>query len=270
MTEHKLGDLIATGRTAEVFALEGRPDLVVKLFFPGFESNAAKEFGISQLLSRLGIAAPTASETVVIDGRAGMVLQRVDGPSLLDLISKRPWATRSIGRTLAELHLAMHTAPGEGLPRLADILEKQITNSDILDAAERDAALALLRALPDGDRLCHGDFHPGNILVGDKGPVTIDWTNVSCGPPLADLAKTTLLVRGGAPPRLSLPMKVVLKVIRAVLLSSYFRRYDELEEVNRAELRRWVTVVAAARLSEKIPEERDYLISVARKGLSSG
>src|SRR5829696_1360562 len=36
--------------------------------------------------------------------------------------------------------------------------------------------------------LCHGDVHPGNVLVDDEGPVVIDWDLLCIGPREWDLA----------------------------------------------------------------------------------
>jgi Ser/Thr protein kinase RdoA (MazF antagonist) len=43
-----------------------------------------------------------------------------------------------------------------------------------------------LDELPDEERVCHGDFHPDNVLLGEGGPVIIDWGPASAGHPLAD------------------------------------------------------------------------------------
>src|SRR3546814_7594415 len=61
-------------------------------------------------------------------------------------------------------------------------------------------ALPILDALPDGDRLCHGDYHPGNVIETAGGPVVIDWPAVTRGHPDADYARTLLLLRLGEPP----------------------------------------------------------------------
>jgi len=51
-----------------------------------------------------------------------------------------------------------------------------------MTAAER----AALRELPDGEALCHGDFHPRNVIVDGDELTIIDWVDASSGPPAAD------------------------------------------------------------------------------------
>lgn len=40
--------------------------------------------------------------------------------------------------------------------------------------------------MPDGDHLCHGDFHPRNVLGEALQPILIDWPNACCGDPASD------------------------------------------------------------------------------------
>jgi aminoglycoside phosphotransferase (APT) family kinase protein len=49
--------------------------------------------------------------------------------------------------------------------------------------------------------LCHGDVHPGNVLVDSNGPVLIDWDLACVGPPEWDHAPLMTWTRrwGGAP-----------------------------------------------------------------------
>lgn len=42
----------------------------------------------------------------------------------------------------------------------------------------------------DGDSLCHGDFHPGNILLSNGHTMVIDFMNVYHGDFLYDVART--------------------------------------------------------------------------------
>jgi aminoglycoside phosphotransferase (APT) family kinase protein len=65
-----------------------------------------------------------------------------------------------------------------------------------------EPALAWLEThvLPSGrpDVLCHGDFHPLNVLA-EAGVVTgvIDWPNASVGPAAADVATTRVILELG-------------------------------------------------------------------------
>ena len=71
----------------------------------------------------------------------------------------------------------------EDLPSLRDLVRTKIEVAADLPAELADFALEKLDALPDGDRLCHGDFHPGNILLGGDGPAVIDWTDAPAATP---------------------------------------------------------------------------------------
>jgi aminoglycoside phosphotransferase (APT) family kinase protein len=99
----------------------------------------------------------------------------------------------------------------------------------------RTRALERLAGLPDGNRLLHGGFHPANLLRTTDGFVVIDWTNATSGDPAADVARTSLLMGGG---KLAAGTPVVVE--------------------------RWLPVWAAARLSEDIEPEREFLLARAR------
>ena len=69
-----------------------------------------------------------------------------------------------------------------------------IRAAEVLSEEGRKAALRVHHALPDGDVLCHGDFHPLNILV-ERGRITavLDWPGFLITDPVLDIANTTLL-----------------------------------------------------------------------------
>ncbi len=65
----------------------------------------------------------------------------------------------------------------DDLPSLRDLVRRKIDTAAELPVELADFALEKLDGLPDGDRLCHGDLHPGNLLLGRDGPAVIDWTD---------------------------------------------------------------------------------------------
>src|SRR5262249_32734508 len=147
-----LGSVIASGREAEVYALDGDDRAVVKLFRPGFGGHAAEAAALAQLDdSRV---APRLLDTVRVDGRGGLILQRLDGLDMLALLGRQPWRVLSLARELANAALRIHRlqAPA-ALPDQIEVLRERIAATD-LEARLRDCALRVLDTLPAGDRLC--------------------------------------------------------------------------------------------------------------------
>ena len=189
-----VGPTLARGNTAEIRALgNGR---VCKLYDdPEAVESARYEARATRLANDAGLPVPAVDGVATVDGRPGVVLERVDGPSLLDDLEGRPWTLASGARTLADLHARIHGRRAPDLPPLTDRLRARIERASDVSAAVRERALAVLASLPDDDRLLHGDLHPGNVLLGERGPVVIDWLDASAGPPAADVARTRLLLR---------------------------------------------------------------------------
>ena len=123
--------------------------------------------------------------------------------------------------------------------------------------------LDVLQSLPDGDRVCHGDFHPANVLITKNDSTIIDWIDASRGNPLADVARTSIITLGAvASSQIPHP---VLKVFVRVFHSAYLKHYFRLRPGGKDEYRRWLPVVAGARLNENIPELEKWLVGMAKK-----
>jgi Ser/Thr protein kinase RdoA (MazF antagonist) len=132
-----------------------------------------------------------------------------------------------------------------------------------LSASQRDFARRLLDELPDGDRICHGDFHPGNVIFASSGPVLIDWANATRGDAAADLARTVLLLRVGAiPGDLSSLARAADRLGRDFFRRRWVRSYQHARPIDLRQVRRWETVCAAARLAEGITEEFGPLLAL--------
>lgn len=259
-------ELIARGRTAEVYAWE--PGYVVKLFHTWVtRPMVLYEQRLAQTVHAAGVFTPAVGEAVIErEGRLGLVYQRVGGPTLVDELLRRPWKVSRLARQFGELQAAMHAAPAPSLPGMHDRLAEKINAASDLPADLRLAALRALEALPQDSKVCHGDFHPGNILLTSQGPMVIDWIDATAGHPLGDVARTTVLVmHGSLPPNPFL--RLVVTLLRRGFYRAYTRRYFELSAHRFEQLHPWIGVVAAARLSEGIREETANLINLARRYL---
>jgi aminoglycoside phosphotransferase (APT) family kinase protein len=194
------GERIGIGRTAEVYAWGS--DRVVKLLRPGFpDGQGTAEAEASELVSNLVESAPRFFGTTRIDGRLGLIYQRLAGPSMLDELSDHPWGMGKLARALAALHAEMHGRDAPGLHGMRAAFRRAIERvGDELPDHAREASLQRLEALPDGTAICHGDMHPGNVLMTPAGPVVIDWLGAASGPPAGDVARTLLLLRDSAIP----------------------------------------------------------------------
>jgi aminoglycoside phosphotransferase (APT) family kinase protein len=99
-----------------------------------------------------------------------------------------------------------------------------------------------------GDKLCHGDFHPANILCTAKGPVIIDWSAATRGTPTGDVARTASLIRGAELPEgTSVPMRITIGCFRSAFHDIYVRRYFQVRGGSRSQLARWEPVQRVAR-----------------------
>ncbi|SCL35726.1 Phosphotransferase enzyme family protein [Micromonospora rhizosphaerae] len=262
-----LGPRLGAGREADVYACSD--GAVLKLYRPGFGGHRTETLALRSLEDR-GVA-PRLVDVVECDGRTGLVVERLAGPDMLTLLQRRPWRLYALARSLAKAHLAVHRvqAPAE-LTGLRQVLATRIRDAalpqHLLDFVSR-----LLDGLPDGDRLCHGDYHPGNILLAADQAAVIDWGAATRGVPEADHARTLLLLRWSDPlPGTPLVSRALIAAGRSVLAHAYARDYRRGSPPLR-QTRSWLVVHAAARLSEGIPAEEERIIGLlerARKGIA--
>jgi tRNA A-37 threonylcarbamoyl transferase component Bud32 len=116
-----------------------------------------------ELARRHGFPVPAVHEA---DDR-DLVLERIDGPTMLAELRERPERLEAHARTLADLHERLHAIAAPG---------------------------SLRAPFGEGSALLHLDLHPANVLLGRDGPVVIDWPAAARGGAEADAAQTWLLV----------------------------------------------------------------------------
>ncbi len=260
---------IAEGREAEMFAWEnGR---VLRLLRDaGGGQRLERDAAAIEAAREAGVPVPAVFGRAGALGRPGLIMERIDGPDLLSLISRQPWRLFPGARACGELHARMHLASApETLTPLKTRLRGALL-SPLVPPELGGPAVQRLAPLPEGDALCHGDFHPANVLMGRRGPVVIDWSNACRGDPDADVARTLLILRLGEPPEnYGLPIKLMAKFGRSILIWGYLRAYRRLRPLDIPRVEAWAFPLAVARLAEDIAEERERLLRLLRAQVSA-
>ena len=257
---------IAEGREAEMFAWE-EGTILRLLRDPGAQQRNEWQAAAIEAAASSGVRVPAVYGSKTVMGRPGLIMERIEGTDLLTLIGRRPWTVFRAGRISGEAHAKLHEAKApETIPELKTRLRALIQSVGVLPNRLAEFTLAVLDGLPDGDRLCHGDFHPGNIMMAGATPVLIDWTGAMRGDPAADVARTRLLLRiGEPPPGTSAALRVMSRFGRSILISLYLRSYRRRRPLDMTAVERWEIPVAAARLGDGIKEETPGLISMLEK-----
>ncbi len=263
------GDLlqkIAEGREAEIFAWEDGSVLRL-LRNPNAHQQVQAEAAAMRAAASAGVRVPAVREVTTVDGRPGLVMERIDGIDELAVVGKRPWLVFAVGASTGRIQAGLHDvkAPPEIRP-LNDRLRDRIERLSGLPGDLKAFALSTLDGLPQGDRLCHGDLHPGNIMRSAGGPVLIDWTAVTAGDPTADYVRTHLMIRiGDIPPGQPLVIRYGAIVARGLMLSSFARAYRRARPLDEDLAKRWEIPVAAARIADGIEPERPKLVALLEK-----
>lgn len=201
-----------------------------------------------------GAPAPRLLGIEQVNGRAASIYERVHGPSMWQYVVDRPDRAVHYGQVLADLHGALFDlVPPVSLPSQRDRLTCKIRRA----AREVDASLAdaldLLTDRPDPPRLCHGDFHPGNVILAPDGPMIVDWFDACRGDACADVARSSLLLLDdglSAPQHLPGADRMTLVALAEAYMARIMHRFPVPADV----LERWQAIEAVARLAEGVAQ----------------
>lgn len=257
--------MLSRGNTSDVYVVGA--DAVVKVPRPEVPDHWIEiEASHAAAVHAAGLPTPMVLDVLDVDGRPSIVFERVDGPSMSERLAASPAAADSLARDMVAIQREFHaaTAPDE-LPPTSERVAGKIHTAQGLGPDERATATELLRTLPAGSSVCHGDIHPGNILLGADGPMVIDWFDATRGPPLADSVRSSLLVR----PLRAWEPSPHLPGVPAAVLDRFHRTYVHSilrqPDVDAVAALAWEAVLAVSRLSEPVEWEAPALLEVWRQ-----
>lgn len=253
--------LLARGGQAEIYEIDSEKILRV-LLNKEYAEQMKAEFSIMKELKDIGKNVPETYEYLMINGRPAIVMQRIPGISMSEKIGKNPFNLYKHADLLAQLHLdLLDSEKEEGLVSVKERASLLIPMTEMLNTEQKNFALKVLEELEEGNELCHGDFHPGNILISNSKYYIIDWFSATSGPKISDIAHTYLLLRNT--PRLPGSSRIKFYTMRPfikALGSRYLKTCYQLFPFDRSEFSHWLIVRAAERVFYGMPSEKASLI----------
>jgi aminoglycoside phosphotransferase (APT) family kinase protein len=255
-----LGEKIGGGAAADVHAWA--PGQVVKLFKPGAPLKLSwHEAQNTQAVFAAGAPAPEMFGVLTVEGRFGIVLQRFDGPTLLQLTRSGAIARGQAGAILAELGRAVHrTPPSPNVLPLSAWVDAWLRGAsgrlpDHLAAGVR----AVLERLSPGSELCHGDLHLDNVIMTAQGPRLIDWSGAVRAPAAYDLAVSHIVLTELAAEISDDPERP--RAVNRALQSEYARLAGRLPATLAASIETYLPIVRAlVIIGGAVPALRERLI----------
>jgi aminoglycoside phosphotransferase (APT) family kinase protein len=220
--------------------------------------RALKERATQNALAGLGYPAPRVLAACADRAPLGagfLVMERAAGRPLLEA---RPWG---VGAALADAHTRLHALDAETLLRALDdegraaggrFDRRAVALDSHLAALDRRVGQGPLPGLAAGMRwlldhrprgggavICHGDFHPQNLLAaGGRIRAVLDWPNVLVADAECDVAATLVILR--LTPIELFPVPAVLRPLlaglRSVMATRYLARYRRARPLEAARL----------------------------------
>jgi len=263
------GSLLGQGNTAEIF--EWGSDKILKLYRHGLSGDlCVNEFEMTIYANEYLKIAPKPVELVNIDGRTGAIYERINGETMLKLMLSKPWRINQYSKMLARCHAAMQKPVTHHAITVKEKLKRDIEGVQLLSPGEKHVIYQYLETLPDGDIICHFDFHPDNIMISSGQYWVIDWMTGCIGDPLSDIARTSLILNYAEIPRVSAIVSVLFRMLQKNIYQKYIREYIKLTGANLSDIHKWDLPLAAARLCEWVPDgESRKLVILIKKMLNN-
>ncbi len=157
----------------------------------------AMEARIMSFMRTQGYPVPAVEE--LSDDGFDMVMERIEGVTMVDAIGRAPWTIRRQAASLADLHRRLH----------------DIEAPEFLPASP----------IGTGTKVLHLDLHPLNVMVGPNGPCVIDWPNAHRGDPDVDVGLAWVLMAAGQLPGGGLKERL-MGFGRSLLVNGFLSHFD--------------------------------------------
>lgn len=240
----ELNNIIGVGAQATVYSL-GK--YAIKLFKENYDkSNVFYEALINSMVENIGIHIPKVYEVLNIEKQIAIKMDYIKGISLFDAIYKDIENVSLYVDQMVKLQIEINSKKILLPFSLKDKLKYKIKQNDELTDTQKNKLLEQLNKLPDGNELCHGDFHGNNILICEEKYWVIDWIDATYGCADGDACRTYM----------------IYYLYARELAEIYLTLYCENTRKTKDRILAWLPVIAGARLSENNSNEKEMLLSL--------
>ena len=222
-------------------------DLCIKVFDEDFSKIDVLNEALNQArVENIGLNVPKIKEVYTVEGKWAIVSEYISGKTLARLMEENPEKKEEYLNLFVDLQMEVHKKTCQNLNKLIDKMNTKISQTS-LDATTRYELHTRLEGMPKHNKVCHGDFNPSNIIIGDDGKAyIIDWSHVTQGNASADVARTYLLfwLNGdidGA--------------------NRYLDLFCEKSKTEKKYVQSWMPIVAASQSVKGNEKEREFLLS---------
>ncbi|WP_288714597.1 phosphotransferase, partial [uncultured Parolsenella sp.] len=160
-------------------------DRIVKVFNNSKpESDVFNEALNLARIEESGIRVPAIVEVSRCEEGWALATEKIAGTTLAERMKADKKNVEAYLEQFVRLQLEIngHTAPL--LNRQRDKYARMINGLTEIDATTRYELLMRLDGMKVENRVCHGDFNPSNVIVGDDGLLYVcDWAHATQGSP---------------------------------------------------------------------------------------
>lgn len=240
----KLDTVIAVRKNKTVYR-DG--DKTIKVFGEEYSKADILNEALNQArVEETGLNVPKLIEVTKIEGKWAIVTEYIEGKTITALMQENPDKKAEYLEMFVKLQMEVHSKRSPLLNKLKDKMQRKIQSADIKSSTRYDLHTRL-EAMPKHHKVCHGDFHPSNIVIKDDGTAYIfDWAHATQGNASADIARTYLLFCLDG---------------NEELANEYLDLFCKLSNTKKKYVQKWMPIVAASQSVKGKPEERQFLLS---------
>lgn len=222
-------------------------DSIIKLFIENYSKSDILNEAL--ILARVeegcDLNIPKLREVTKIKNRWAIVTEYVEGESLQELMDKSPEKLDDYLETFVDIQMEVLTKSVPLLNKIKDKYARKLIQTELIDDNTKYELLQRLDGMKNHTKLCHGDFNPSNIVIGKDGKhYIVDWAHATIGNASADAARTFLIfsIEG-----------------KTDIANKYLDLFSKKSEISKANIQRWIPIVAATQMTKGNRNEQDML-----------